>query len=135
MRGATMAHRQVTDWLQRNVKSNRPKWTLKSIAGRRLPELSLTRSGCHNPNATQMGYELELGISPPAPLAAVSRGSKHVQRIQTYSITSSARASTGGGISRPSTFAVLRLMTTAYPIVKMNQYEVIAHRRVEFAHV
>src|SRR5262249_56964792 len=31
-----------------------------------------------------------------------------------YSITSSARASSAGGISRPSAFAVLRLMTSSY---------------------
>jgi hypothetical protein len=31
-----------------------------------------------------------------------------------YSITSSARASNVGGISRPSVFAVFRLMTTSY---------------------
>src|SRR6516162_5726246 len=31
-----------------------------------------------------------------------------------HSITSSARASTAGGISRPSAFAVLRLMTSSY---------------------
>src|SRR5438128_8930466 len=31
-----------------------------------------------------------------------------------YSITSSARASTVGGISRPSALAVLRLMTSSY---------------------
>src|SRR5499425_2724645 len=33
---------------------------------------------------------------------------------RTHSITSSARASTDGGISRPSAFAVLRLMTSSY---------------------
>src|SRR5215204_5775418 len=33
---------------------------------------------------------------------------------RTYSITSSARASTVAGTSRPSAFAVLRLMTSSY---------------------
>jgi hypothetical protein len=34
--------------------------------------------------------------------------------IANYSITSSARASTDGGIVRPNAFAVLRLITIAY---------------------
>ena len=36
------------------------------------------------------------------------------QQKATYSITSSARASSVGGTSRPSAFAVLRLMTSSY---------------------
>ena len=36
-----------------------------------------------------------------------------VQQIAAYSITSSAMASTPGGMSRPSDFAVLRLMTSS----------------------
>ena len=42
---------------------------------------------------------------------AVSNRSKRGDR---YSITSSARASSVGGTSRPSAFAVLRLMTSSY---------------------
>ena len=42
--------------------------------------------------------------------AAVSRCSQE----QSYSITSSARASSAGGTSRPSAFAILRLMTSSY---------------------
>ena len=42
--------------------------------------------------------------------AAVSRRSK----VPFYSITSSARASSVGGTSRPSALAVLRLMTSSY---------------------
>jgi hypothetical protein len=38
----------------------------------------------------------------------------HRSKASLYSITSSARASTVGGMSRPSAFAVLRLMTSSY---------------------
>jgi hypothetical protein len=38
----------------------------------------------------------------------------HSSKQQRYSITSSARASTAGGIVRPSPFAVLRLITKLY---------------------
>ena len=49
------------------------------------------------------------------PKAAVSRCSNQsVCRSQIYSITSSARASRVGGTSRPSAFAVLRLITSSY---------------------
>jgi hypothetical protein len=42
-------------------------------------------------------------------------GSEHTQQTQrSYSITSSARASTVAGMSRPSAFAVLRLTTSSY---------------------
>src|SRR2546421_1311353 len=44
------------------------------------------------------------------PKAAVSNRSN----AGPYSITSSARASIDGGISRPSAFAVLRLITSSY---------------------
>ena len=44
------------------------------------------------------------------PQAAVRRRSK----VPFYSITSSARASSVSGISRPSALAVLRLMTSSY---------------------
>src|SRR5262249_40033792 len=39
---------------------------------------------------------------------------EHDERAALHSITSSARASKVGGISRPSAFAVLRLMTSSY---------------------
>ena len=39
---------------------------------------------------------------------------QHRSRSQPYSITSSARASSIGGISSPSAFAVLRLITSSY---------------------
>jgi hypothetical protein len=46
----------------------------------------------------------------------LSARSRHMQRSKQclYSITSSARASNVGGISRPSAFAVLRLMVSSY---------------------
>ena len=40
-------------------------------------------------------------------------GLMHRSKSQAYSITSSARASSIGGISRPSAFAVLRLITSS----------------------
>src|SRR5262245_30446759 len=40
-------------------------------------------------------------------------GREQMQQLHRYSITSSARASTDGGTSRPSAFAVLRLMTSS----------------------
>ena len=40
-----------------------------------------------------------------------TRSEASTYRLLSYSITSSARASTAGGIVRPSAFAVLRLMT------------------------
>jgi hypothetical protein len=51
-----------------------------------------------------------LGLGRFVPKAAVSNRSK----VVFYSITSSARASTVGGTSRPSVLAVLRLMTSSY---------------------
>src|SRR5262249_36296522 len=47
------------------------------------------------------------------PLSAIS-GTQGAQQKDRYSITSSARASTVGGIARPSAFAALRLMTNRY---------------------
>ena len=41
-------------------------------------------------------------------------GREQSQQIASYSITSSARASMAGGISKPSAFAVLRLITNSY---------------------
>jgi hypothetical protein len=67
------------------------------------------------------------GRHPPcAPIAAAS--ARHCERrgpsglkarqglvsLRAYSITSSARASRAGGMSRPSVLAVLRLMTNSY---------------------
>src|SRR5262249_9687694 len=51
---------------------------------------------------------------PPslAPVSSSRVGRK--DRCVTHSITSSARASTVAGISRPSAFAVLRLTTSSY---------------------
>jgi hypothetical protein len=40
-------------------------------------------------------------------------GREQMQQSQCYSITSSARASSVGGTSRPSVFAVLRLITSS----------------------
>src|SRR6516225_1247807 len=39
-----------------------------------------------------------------------------------YSITSSARASTAGGMVRPSTFAVFRLTTSSYLLGRVHRY-------------
>jgi hypothetical protein len=41
-------------------------------------------------------------------------GCEQSEQSTAYSITSSARAKSVGGISRPSTFAVLRLITKSY---------------------
>jgi hypothetical protein len=41
-------------------------------------------------------------------------GREQLQKIGAYSITSSARARSDDGTSRPSAFAVLRLMTSSY---------------------
>jgi hypothetical protein len=51
------------------------------------------------------------------PKAAVSRCSEE----QSYSITSSARASSVGGLSRPSTVVVIRLMTKSNLTDLLNQ--------------
>src|SRR5262249_3022774 len=48
------------------------------------------------------------------PKPDVSTCSKRRARMRSYSITSSARARTGGGMSRPSVLAVFRLMTSLY---------------------
>ena len=48
----------------------------------------------------------------PGQLCAIS-GCEQAQQMATYSITSSARASSVGGTSRPSALAVCRLMTNS----------------------
>jgi hypothetical protein len=53
--------------------------------------------------------ERTFGIGSFVPKAVLSRCNK----LRCYSITSSARASSVGGTSRPSAFAVLRLMTSS----------------------
>src|SRR6266404_7378720 len=48
----------------------------------------------------------------PCPFGAIKR-LMHRSKLQSYSITSSARASRVGGTARPSALAVLRLMTSS----------------------
>src|SRR5262245_55296966 len=56
----------------------------------------------------------ELPCRSNPPLRARSGHEQMQQKQCAYSITSSARASRVGGISRPSALAVLRLMTSSY---------------------
>jgi hypothetical protein len=51
---------------------------------------------------------------PPEAVIAVAANLRCNKRLEAYSITSSARASSIGGISRPSDLAVLRLITNSY---------------------
>ena len=53
-------------------------------------------------------------IHPPFLDLAWRKGSFIAALLLGYSITSSARASSVGGTSRPSAFAVLRLITSSY---------------------
>ena len=70
-----------------------------SVAGPHLPQ--------------ELKYPPRFGPHHFVPIADVSRCSKRCARTSAYSITSSARASSIGGTSRPSALAVLRLMTNS----------------------
>src|SRR6476646_7773010 len=72
-----------------------PLWVNRLIfaVGRRLPVFPRNRTSSR-----------PVGISQKC----------HERKSQAYSITSSARARRDAGTSRPSDFAVLRLMTSAY---------------------
>jgi hypothetical protein len=61
-----------------------------------------------NTIAPKADFDLRSCDVADVPIAAVSRCS-----TECYSITSSARASSKGGTSRPSAFAVLRLITNS----------------------
>src|SRR5215211_566765 len=53
-------------------------------------------------------------VRPPRQVRLVPFQDSCIAAIASYSMTSSARASSAGGIARPSAFAVLRLMTISY---------------------
>jgi hypothetical protein len=72
--------------------------------------------------ATEMGNPPHVWFTPDSDQSADIAGGPfrankrlmHRSKGGCYSITSSARASTDGGIVRPSAFAVLRLITSSY---------------------
>src|SRR6185295_3008874 len=63
---------------------------------------------------------------PPSPKADIDRWPGNVRFVpiadigKVYSITSPARASTGGGTARPRAFAVLRLIASSYLVAACN---------------
>ena len=65
---------------------------------------------------TNVRFAPESGQSAYIPLCLLCANSDltHCSKMRCYSITSSARASTVVGMSRPSAFAVLRLITSSY---------------------
>src|SRR5687768_5938963 len=60
-------------------------------------------------SARDSGAKADIGLGP---LGAISRH-MHRGKENLYSTTASARATIDGGTARPSTFAVLRLMTNS----------------------
>src|SRR5262245_1774222 len=56
------------------------------------------------------GRRADIGSRPKS----ANNGREQVQQQRSYSLTSSALASSVGGTTRPSAFAVLRLMTSSY---------------------
>src|SRR5262249_8020231 len=71
------------------------------------------RRRCHRAQKTNRRQFARLLRSRPERPHGCRAAEKRDELATLHSITSSARASTGGGISRPSTFAVLRLMTSS----------------------
>ena len=118
---STVAHRRPaseSDRLDRShptSESPNPLRNPHSARGtHRAPPTAISCLGAfRTPAASARGGIVIPGVQKPAhsTQAAVSRCSNMRGQSQTYSITSSARASSVGGTSRPRPFAVLRLMT------------------------
>ena len=68
------------------------------------------------PKADICSATKDVRFTPKADMCGAQRHVRFVPiaDIDVYSITSSARASTDGGIVRPCAFAVLRLITSSY---------------------
>jgi hypothetical protein len=114
--------RAATSTCSRTNFANNASAAFVSTATRRIAGSISRNSSTHFPTNTADISDTPVMFSPgPAKLATmpVSTGSAaiiHRSKQHLYSITSSARASTVAGTSRPSAFAVLRLIAISYLI-------------------
>jgi hypothetical protein len=83
-------------------------------AGRLCPERSNPSIGGRR--CTDNGHQLDrVSVAEVTPMSGVGASAvSRCSKLYRYSITSSARASSDGGTSRPSAVAVFRLITSSY---------------------
>ena len=96
--------------------------SVPGIFGSRIAAAAVRQPSLHRVIFPRAGWVGRTAVVPPAteslctckdlPLSA-SKGLMRRSKVEHYSITSSARASSAGGMVSPSAFAVLRLMTSS----------------------